>query len=397
MGNADEKLQLVRNLIQDLFNVSVTAFESENEIEIFSKKYCVIEQQSWLAPGALSLIVNNGSKSKISFFEDILNIRIVLFYYMNNPVIIGPYLPEKMTIRKCIQLCNGIDRKNMDENDLLIYFGKFPVIPKKNMNRIVRGIIKNLDLGDLEEHYVFYQGGDVRNDAADDLREVNKRNIEMHYCNERKYMEAIKKGNFHDAKHYRKLLSENAAGLWPIPLSKENLRIRFAINRAMSRIAAFEAGVPAFIIHKITTKETARIAQCHTEKQMEEACEEMLREFCKIIRNIKNEKYSAMVQSVVYFINQNYTEDITINKISEEIGISESHMIAQFKKETDTTPAIYLRDTRLNAAEYLLISTEEEIQSISGRVGIPDANYFIKLFKERYGMTPRAYRKMHKI
>ena len=104
-----------------------------------------------------------------------------------------------------------------------------------------------------------------------------------------------------------------------------------------------------------------------------------------------------MIQSVVYFINQNYAEDITIHKIAEEIGISESHMIAQFKKETGTTPAIYLRDTRLNAAENLLISTDEEIQGISGRVGIPDANYFIKLFKERYDMTPKAYRKMHKI
>ncbi len=397
MENENEKLQLIRNLIQDLFNVGVTVFESQNEIEIFSKKYRVIEQQSWLAPGALSLIASNGSKSKISFFEDILNIRIVLFYYKSSPVIIGPYLPEKITIGKCIQLCNRIDQKNIDENDLLIYYGKFPVIPKKNMNQIIRSIIKNLDLGNLEEHYVFYQGGVARDDAVSDLPEVSKRNIEMHYCNERKYMEAIKKGNFHNANHYRKLLTETASGMWTNPLSMENLRVRFAVNRAMSRIAAFEAGVPAYIIHKITTKETVKIAQCRTEKQMEEACEEMLRDFCKMIQNIKNEKYSAMIQSVVYFINQNYAEDITIHKIAEEIGISESHMIAQFKKETGTTPAIYLRDTRLNAAENLLISTDEEIQGISGRVGIPDANYFIKLFKERYDMTPKAYRKMHKI
>ena len=121
MENENEKLQLIRNLIQDLFNVGVTVFESQNEIEIFSKKYRVIEQQSWLAPGALSLIASNGSKSKISFFEDILNIRIVLFYYKSSPVIIGPYLPEKITIGKCIQLCNRIDQKNIEENDLLIY------------------------------------------------------------------------------------------------------------------------------------------------------------------------------------------------------------------------------------------------------------------------------------
>ncbi|MBQ1458450.1 MAG: AraC family transcriptional regulator, partial [Butyrivibrio sp.] len=76
---------------------------------------------------------------------------------------------------------------------------------------------------------------------------------------------------------------------------------------------------------------------------------------------------------------------------------TESYMIAQFKEETGITPAVYLRKVRLKKAAGLLISTSDEIQKISGSVGIPDANYFVKLFKAEFQMTPGAYRKSYKI
>ncbi len=395
--NNKEKFTLVSNLISDIFNLPVEVMDTKEKIEDFCKDHRAIEQQSWLAEEALTLILEKGNSSKLTFFEDILSVRIALFYYEGLPIIIGPYLQEEMTIGRCIQLCNSIDRRNMDGKDLLIYYGKFPVIPERHMNRIVRAILRRLELPDLEEHYVFYQGGEDDIEANIDLAKVSNSNIEMHYQTEREYMDAIKKGNIREALHYKKLLSENAAGMWTRKFKKEDMRLGFAVNRAMSRIAAYEAGVPAPIIHKITTKESSRISLAQSEKQMEEACQDMLIEFCEIIRNIKNEKYSAMVQSVIYYINQNYSEQFTVKDIADEIGISESYMISQFKKETNTTPAIFLRETRLKAAEGFLISTDEEIQLISGRVGIHDANYFVKIFKSKYGVTPKAYRKKYKI
>ena len=165
----------------------------------------------------------------------------------------------------------------------------------------------------------------------------------------------------------------------------------------MSRIAAYEAGVPAPIIHKITTKESLAIAIAQSEKQMDEACETMLKEFCEIIRIIRDKKYSALTQSIIYYINQQYMNDISISGIAKELNITESYMISQFRKETNKTPAQYLRQIRLKEAAHLLISTNDEIQKISGSVGIPDANYFVKLFKAEFEMTPGAYRKCYKI
>lgn len=221
--------------------------------------------------------------------------------------------------------------------------------------------------------------------------------IEVSYCMESQYMDAVRSGNYTKAAKLKKQLTENAISMRDYEENLELKRMGYAVNRAMTRIAAYEAGVPAPIIHEITTKESSAIYYAKNESQMEKASLQMLKEFCEIIQSIKNSSYSAMVQSVMYSINQKYAESISVNQIAEELDISESYMISQFKKETGTTPAIYLRDLRLKNAATLLISSDEEIQKISGKVGIQDANYFVKLFKAKYGITPKAYRKQYKI
>ena len=51
----------------------------------------------------------------------------------------------------------------------------------------------------------------------------------------------------------------------------------------------------------------------------------------------------------------------------------------------------------MKKAASLLKSTEEEISKVSNLVGISDANYFVKLFKTCFDMTPKEYRKLFKI
>lgn len=397
MITQNEKISTIFNIIEDIYNVEINCFESEAQINDFCKRHQVIDQQYWLASDALRLILEKGNRNRISFFEDVLHVRIILFYFENSPIIIGPYLSEKMTAEKCIRRCNEIRKKELNYKDLVVYYGKFPVISYSQVSKMVVAITRGLGIGNLQENYISYKGSDTEGDKKNDLEYVSNHNIELHYCTERKYMEAIKKGNIREARFYKNQLAEWSSGIWRKDGNLEARRMGYAINRAMSRIAAYEAGIPAPIIHQITMKESMTISAAQNEKQMELACDEMLYTFCEIIRSINNKKYSAMVQSIIYSINQKYAEEMSVREIAEELDVSESYMIAQFKKETGTTPAAFLRDTRLKFATKLLISTDEEIQRICGKVGIHDANYFVKVFKSKYGMTPKSYRKKYKI
>ena len=397
MNKQFDSLNTTLSLIHSIFNLETNTFQSENEVEKFCTENRAIEGQAWLSIDALNLILEKGHSNSINYFEDILHIRIVLFYYNNIPVVLGPYLSEEITIGQSIQICNQIDKKKMDPKELIIYYGKYPVIPEGIMNKIIHGISETLGLGNLSEHFTRYKGHNDDIAERGDLERISNANIEAHYVTEREYMNAIKRGNTQETLHYKKVLSDNAAGMWTRKATLQDKKFGLAVNRAMSRIAAYEAGVPAPIIHKITTKESMAIAAANSESQMDEACETMLKEFCELIRIIKNEKYSALTQSIIYSINQHYMDDITIREMADELNITESYMISQFKKETGQTPAIYLRQIRLKNAANLLISTNDEIQKISGSVGISDANYFVKIFKAEFGMTPGAYRKLYKI
>jgi YesN/AraC family two-component response regulator len=53
----------------------------------------------------------------------------------------------------------------------------------------------------------------------------------------------------------------------------------------------------------------------------------------------------------------------------------------------------YIRLSRVKRAKKLLRSTDKTVSEISADVGIKDANYFIRTFKQSEGITPLQYRK----
>ena len=56
------------------------------------------------------------------------------------------------------------------------------------------------------------------------------------------------------------------------------------------------------------------------------------------------------------------------------------------------TPGAYLENVRIEHAKRLLLETQYTIQQISDMVGIPDPNYFVKVFKKHCQTTPMKYR-----
>lgn len=95
------------------------------------------------------------------------------------------------------------------------------------------------------------------------------------------------------------------------------------------------------------------------------------------------------------FINQlelSFTEtDISIEKLSEEIGISRVHLYRKLKDITGLAPVDFLRNFRLNKGVELLNTNNYAISEIAYRVGFSSPSYFSKCFKDVYNMTPSEY------
>lgn len=93
------------------------------------------------------------------------------------------------------------------------------------------------------------------------------------------------------------------------------------------------------------------------------------------------------------WIDKNIKENVTVNELCGQFHFSRKELYAVIKRSFGLTPAEYVKHKRLEKACKLLLSTRYSISKVAEECGIGDYNYFSKLFKRKYGISPREYRK----
>lgn len=101
----------------------------------------------------------------------------------------------------------------------------------------------------------------------------------------------------------------------------------------------------------------------------------------------------ARLQLMMQYIHQNYSHDISLDDIAGHARVSKSTVLNLFQKYLHITPINYVINYRLNEATQLLSKTEKKITTISSETGFNNVDYFCRLFKKHYHVTPTEYRK----
>ena len=99
-------------------------------------------------------------------------------------------------------------------------------------------------------------------------------------------------------------------------------------------------------------------------------------------------------ESVLAYMQENINQPITLEKLSNLVHREKSYLVRLFKKETGKTPIEILIDMRLTAAADLVATSNLNISEIAVQCGYNTVSFFIKKYKERYGMTPEIHRQM---
>jgi two-component system response regulator YesN len=95
------------------------------------------------------------------------------------------------------------------------------------------------------------------------------------------------------------------------------------------------------------------------------------------------------------YMKEKYSQSITLEEVSNQIGFNATYFSSLFKKETGQNFLEYLTDTRIQAAKQLLADTNRSVIRVSEEVGYIDIKHFTKLFKKATGLTPSEYRKLY--
>ena len=104
--------------------------------------------------------------------------------------------------------------------------------------------------------------------------------------------------------------------------------------------------------------------------------------------------YDAIKDAIAY-IAKNYAADLSVSDLARHVSLSESQFTRIFRRQTETSPAQYILQTRINAARILLETTDKLLTDIAAETGFYDHSHFVKMFKRAVGMTPSHYRKQH--
>ncbi|HIW31800.1 MAG TPA: response regulator [Candidatus Paenibacillus intestinavium] len=105
------------------------------------------------------------------------------------------------------------------------------------------------------------------------------------------------------------------------------------------------------------------------------------------------QRESNVIYDIVKYIDTHYSEEITLQHISERFFLSREYISRRFKQETSENLSDYIERIRIDKVKVLLANPLLKIIQIAELVGYKDEKYLSKVFKKAVGMSPNVYRK----
>lgn len=111
----------------------------------------------------------------------------------------------------------------------------------------------------------------------------------------------------------------------------------------------------------------------------------------KVVLSIEDKRFMEQVEYVIAKHLGDY--DFSVSTIADQVNIGRTTLFGRFKKLTGMSPNKYILKIRMERAHQLLTDSDLGIAEVGYKVGIEDASYFYRLFKNFYGISPSQYRK----
>lgn len=110
----------------------------------------------------------------------------------------------------------------------------------------------------------------------------------------------------------------------------------------------------------------------------------------------KQKEYIEKFNLIFKYINSNYTEDISLEKIAGVAGFSKYHFCRLFKHFTDMSFYDYLNQRRVKEAEKLLLNPNLSITEVAMRSGFSSISTFNRVFKMFKECTPTEFKNLYR-
>lgn len=111
----------------------------------------------------------------------------------------------------------------------------------------------------------------------------------------------------------------------------------------------------------------------------------------------KETNENPVILQIKDFVRKNCgVETLSVKDIGDHVYLSPSYVCTLFKTETGKTLNQYITEYRMERAKEMLEDLRYKISEVSVTVGYSDGNYFGKIFKKKFGLSPSEYREKMK-
>ena len=101
----------------------------------------------------------------------------------------------------------------------------------------------------------------------------------------------------------------------------------------------------------------------------------------------------AAVKQTVRSIRRRYAEELTLDVLACEVGLSKYHLARLFRRMTGDTIVSFINRVRCDSARHMLASGDHTVSETCALCGFSNLSYFSKTFRHMVGVLPSAYRK----
>ena len=388
------------HMAEELYGISFSVLDTEEAKNTFCKSCSIDSLQHFFSSEKIRELTDLCTDDNCLHIIDELQVHHMFLCIGNIPVVLGPFVTGIQSNMECHHMLSESKYSGFSVRSMQALRSTVPNLSEETVLRIIHAVLSVTD--PLTQSRTILEIGGQTPDIR--TREYEKENyqenygglIQKRYQIEQHFMNDIMEGNAHAAIHNFHNMHQSVAYLKQTDqLQRE--RIGAAIIRTITRIAAFQAGLPAITIDLLSGQHTVAVFQSSSAGEIIRNTQKMIRQFCDAIREKKTSGCSNLVLSAKEYLDYFYTQDLSLQMLCDELSVSPNYLISSFRKELGTTPMNYLQKIRLEHACRFLIGTDLQISQISSLVGISDSNYFSRLFRKTYRQTPAEYRKQYRI
>ena len=313
--------------------------------------------------------------------------------------LIGPYLRQEKSDTDIMALLEKLQLPPSLFKTLRQYYSALTLTGTERMMLVAVSTLGEALWGDMQAFSMQYVNNWEKPDllyplppaAEQGSEEMDIRLVEARYEGERELLNAVTHGMHHQA---QLIISQWRADMMEIRAADpvRNLRNYAIVLNTLLRKAVEQGNVHPVYIDRLSSAMAKKIEQFQNLSDGSELLQSMVHKYCLLVKNHSMKHFSKLVQHVILRIETDLTADLSLKAHAQHFNVNASYLSALFKKETGSTLTDYVNRLRVDHAIFLLNVTDMQIQTIAQYCGIPDVNYFTKLFKRTVGKTPKEYR-----